>query len=1049
MVNFDNENIKFVEYDHSFASAVADMWAKSSDGWNGFDFNATEESVRREIENSTYLNVYLALAGDDVVGYCAVSEYHEDEGALYIDLLNVRTDYHGCKIGKALVLKAVERTIELGWPRLDLYTWPGNTKATPLYKKCGFFWEERDDVTHLMNFMPTVLNTELLKDFFADIDWYNDSTRAIEVVPDGRRENGFDYFSYEWTKNNKHISVEFCRRGRGLRKIETDEYEITATVEKLDLVFGKKYNVNYEIKNKTEKPLDISIRGINDKNITFDFEKKTVIKDSTCISGRFLVGEIKQEQSIWKTHPGVTAELKVNGKKAQFKIGIVPKYPAVISLKNPKEICHAGVESELYLDIENNLDNNTNFSFELPPHDDINLLKRKFSIPMKPKEKISLALPYILNKSCVYSCDIAVTAIIDDQETIAFKRKIGAAFHTFTGLFHGQTDKYYLIGNGRYFLKLVHTEFRGEFINRVIIGDITRLSSVSILPPKTGKPFSDEFFKRRFDRVTFYREDNSVVLNVQYVSVEFKGVEFSISYRLYLNGIIEYWHEIRNSGKSETPTDIWIGNSLHFGVNRTVMPYNGKFIEIRDEIENKLSFWEPSNFSEKWIFRRSIDKMHTTFGICWPDGYETSFPWAMFLACNMKKIKPGVKTKSEPVIMAIDTFRDWHRFREFALKRNSQKEILTESTQFLVNGGNPFVNNRFPISIIEQKQKYLDGEIIVSSENDLFDTVSAQFESEQKNKKCDFEIELHSEKENTPFDITRMKAIFKGNSYQRQRAFFPIGKNKITATEKVLKDHEVYLLDNGVISLKTAPAFAPTIFSCSYNNTEWMDSSFPEKGSRSWWNPWAGGLYSFPGPMALRSVFNEKCMAEFVKREDILGNEWYGISLEISIEKNKRFRGLTWKQYYFLLPGVPVVLYIIEIIQNMGEFVDNLDFKTDCFLMTDKQIKNCCWKFRNKEGQLSRMHAGVEQMEGGPISSFILERRNIKNTLQFYSDRSKSLPGIGVNKEMVYAWWEDEFNCKNNERIFLPPKILIFTDSPFDDEWLNDLRNIRFKREQT
>jgi GNAT superfamily N-acetyltransferase len=1046
-MNFDNDNIKFLEYDHSFAPAVADMWAKSSDGWNGFDFNATEESVKREIENSAYLNVYLALAGNDVVGYCAVSEYREDEGALYIDLLNVRTDYHGRKIGKALVLKDVERTIELGWPRLDLYTWAGNTKATPLYKKCGFFWEDRDDVTHLMNFIPTVLNTEMLKDFFTDIDWYNDSTRPIEVVPDGRRENGFDYFSYEWTKNNKHILVEFCRRGRGLRKIETDEYEITATVEKLDLVFGKKYNVSYEIKNKTEKSLDVSIKGINDKNITFSFKKDVVVKDSMCITGRFSVGKIEQEQSIWKTHPGVTAEVKVNGKKARFKIGIVPKYPAAISLKNPKEICYTGVESELYLDIDNNFDHNTTFSFELPSHDDINLLKRKFSIPMKPKEKKSLVLPYILNKSCVYSCDIAVTAIINDQDTIKFKRKIGAAFHTFTGIFYGQTDRYYLIGNGRYFLKLVHTEFSDEFVNRVIVGDITRLSSVWILPPKTGKPFSDEFFKQRFNRVTFYREDNSVVLNVQYVSVDFKGIEFSISYRLYLNGIIEYWYEVQNSGKSETPADIWIGNNLHFGDNRTVMPYNGKFIEMRDEIENKLSFWEPSNFSEQWIFRRSIDKMHTTFGICWPDGHETSFPWAMFLACNMKKIKPGVITKSEPVIMTIDTFRDWHRFREFALKRNSQRGILTESTQFLVNRRNPFVKDRFPVSIIEHKQKYLDGEIIVSSENDFFDTVSAQFEMEQKNKKCDFEIKLHSEKENTPFDIARMKAIFRGYSFQRQRAVFPIGENKITAEKKVLKDHKVLLLDNGVISLKVAPSFAPTVFSCVHNNTEWMDSSFPEKCSRSWWNPWAGGLYSFPGPMALRSVFDEECAAEFVEREDIFGNEWSGLCLEISIEKNKRFRGLTWKQYYLLLPGVPVVLYITELIQNTGEFVDDLVFKTDCFLIPDEQIKNCYWKFKNKEGQLSRMHAGTEQMEGRPTSSFILERKSIKDTLQFYSDRSKTLPGIGVNKEVIYAWWEDKINCIDGKRIFLPPKFLIFADSTFDDEWLDDLKDIRFKYE--
>lgn len=144
--------IKIVEYSHDLAAAVAEMWNHSRQGWGGGNDITTEENVRQQEENSINLNTYLAMEGDQVVGYCGLSEYREDQGALYIALLNVRDDYHGKKIGKQLVLKAIERTIQLKWPRLDLYTWAGNTKAVPLYKKCGFFWEERDDTVHLMNF---------------------------------------------------------------------------------------------------------------------------------------------------------------------------------------------------------------------------------------------------------------------------------------------------------------------------------------------------------------------------------------------------------------------------------------------------------------------------------------------------------------------------------------------------------------------------------------------------------------------------------------------------------------------------------------------------------------------------------------------------------------------------------------------------------------------------------------------------------------------------------------------------------------------------------
>ena len=135
-------DIKLVEYERKYAAALAEMWNKSAENWGGEGIQKNEESMAREMEVSVNLKAWLALAGEEVVGYCGFSEYREDEGASYIPLLNVRPDYQGQKVGKLLVLKAVEEACRCPWPRLDLYTWPGNTKAVPLYKKCGFFWEE-------------------------------------------------------------------------------------------------------------------------------------------------------------------------------------------------------------------------------------------------------------------------------------------------------------------------------------------------------------------------------------------------------------------------------------------------------------------------------------------------------------------------------------------------------------------------------------------------------------------------------------------------------------------------------------------------------------------------------------------------------------------------------------------------------------------------------------------------------------------------------------------------------------------------------------------
>ncbi len=215
-------SFKIIEYTPAYAQAVADMWNNSGDGWGGDLSIRTAEDVIAEVRSGAYLNVFLAELNGEILGYASLSKYFGDNSALYLHLLNVRPAWHGKKIGKALVLSCVNRTIELGFPRLDIHTWPGNTKAVPLYKKCGYMWEDRTDSTHLVNFIPTVLATDACKEFFATADWYEDSVRKIEIKPDGVKENLFEVFRYDWEKDGHMLAAGFERTGRRMRLLETE-----------------------------------------------------------------------------------------------------------------------------------------------------------------------------------------------------------------------------------------------------------------------------------------------------------------------------------------------------------------------------------------------------------------------------------------------------------------------------------------------------------------------------------------------------------------------------------------------------------------------------------------------------------------------------------------------------------------------------------------------------------------------------------------------------------------------------------------------------------
>ena len=95
--------IKIVQYKDSLAKKIKEMWDNSVTGWNGYHWNETEESVKAKSNNSSHLDLSLAEVDDLVAGYCKLSKDHDDSDALYVDLLNVRDDYHGKKLVKPLL----------------------------------------------------------------------------------------------------------------------------------------------------------------------------------------------------------------------------------------------------------------------------------------------------------------------------------------------------------------------------------------------------------------------------------------------------------------------------------------------------------------------------------------------------------------------------------------------------------------------------------------------------------------------------------------------------------------------------------------------------------------------------------------------------------------------------------------------------------------------------------------------------------------------------------------------------------------------------------
>lgn len=1029
-------DIRIVNYDHSYAGRVADMWNKSVNNWGGNNAIRTEESVVREHDNSFNLDVFLALDNDEVVGYCSFSKYPSDEDSLFIPLLNVHPDYHGKKIGKALVMRAVERTAELGCPRLDLFTWPGNTKAVPLYKKCGFFWEKRDDSTHLMNFIPYVIGTEALSEYFEPIHWYNDSTRVIEVKPDGIENNGFVHYEYSWEKNGRKLRVEFERAARGLRLIETEDYLISTRVQEHELVFGRSYEISYHLVNKSGKPLNVRIKGLNNKNIEHDLDRSVDVIGETTLEGSFHVGEIYEEQNTWRTHPSVAAEVFINGRKAVFKTGILPKYPARISLIKPQIECYKESEGECYLEIENNFKEKVLFELNLPENGKLTFHPSRHQISLDKNERKTIALSYRLEDFCLYDENVPVKAILDSGEKLEFSKRVRQQFSGFNAMFGGEGESSWFIVNGTTAVNLSKHDNRISVSTNVREEFGTRFDT-----PKLGKPYSEEFFKKRADRVEFYQEGDAMTQRAYYTSGDFPYIGLVSTTKLYHRGLVEHFYEVYNNSEEEAPDEVALGEAVFHNLFRAVIPYEGKYIELQDAYEASHDFWDSSKITENWLFSRG-DRL--TRGICWPKNYEMKYSRnAMFFEHNFGKLAPNSSAKTESIWVAYGTYNSWQDFRVFALKEYEEEALsLAESFECIVNNGNPFIKGSFDIDFVEHKNEYFNGRITVDSNLGLFSGQEASFVPGENLKRTKFTIVPEKK---PGLDILTLGVDFDSYAFEKEQGLYITGDGDVVFEVDRSDGTEVYSADNGVIQIKACPTFSHSVFSMTYHGYDWLDTSFPKPGPRSWFNPWVGGIGCRPWGMTPESIRQESKACSFVEIRDVFDNQWSGLRLNVKVHENKAFRGLEYNQYFLMQPGIPVLCQTVEVLQNTGKFLNHTGFGTECFLKPDEAIENSWFKSIGRDGMKKKYRSGRVAYNITSDSSLLYGSDKTQQRLQVFTDLDTvSLLGY-ANRNDTAAFITNKVTARDGERLFTQPIFYIFTEEFIEDKILKDLKNIRFK----
>ena len=325
------------------AAAIAEMWNESDlewpGTWNG-GVPASARDIRDWHEREEYTAVYVWAEGEKIGGYCSLVYDKDDDEALYLNLLNVSPRFQGRSIGRRMLVRSVERTIEDKKTHLDLDTWSGNVKAMAPYKRTGFFWDA--EAWPLMrNYMPAILAMPCTRYFFCRHDWYETLQRSIEQVPDEEEWEGLRVFTYRFVaRGNRPSSDGACvddeqdamtvrvdREARHVTAVETAELAACATVDDIEPVRGGRTTLRWRLQNRKDRPVTFGLTSKESGDLSIDYHHRKTLGPGETVTLEAPVSVSAKAVAVDrdKTAPRVRTEIRWDDLSIVLATGIRPR----------------------------------------------------------------------------------------------------------------------------------------------------------------------------------------------------------------------------------------------------------------------------------------------------------------------------------------------------------------------------------------------------------------------------------------------------------------------------------------------------------------------------------------------------------------------------------------------------------------------------------------------------------------------------------------------------------------------------------------------------
>lgn len=899
---------------------VATMFNESNRAWPGGFTDGipmTAESVREWIEGQRNLEIYVAEVDGQIAGYAT---FMEDtpwpsgySGVGYLDLLNVHPDHQGHSIGRKLLTATIERSVQEGWARQTLGTWPANFKAVPAYKRTGHYWRPGTWVW-MENFIPGALQMPLAKPFFARHDWYTSYVRKVEQTPDDERWEGLQVYTERWEAEGESLTIWIDREALAPCAIETNDVQVAAIVQELEPLQGSTVAIRWRIHNKRTAPLRVHIHALGADGIEIDHREGFVVHPGLTVEHVAQV-KVTDKAPFAKpdgSAPAVRSIVTLDHDEVQLFSGMRARQPLSLGTEPEQITLVPGRSMTLGLALHSELDVPLAGTLYLTPSQGLTVSWREQPVTLDPKGYLRAPVDVQAGAPGVYSLHARLAP--EGSQAQPLKADLTLFCVEVGGLLGHQADDTVRLESDTARMTI---QARNGIIR---VHHKTSDLELFRAQPYMGPPYYPSDFDKSHFRLSLEQQDGRAVVRMAAEPHFHPDTCMELTVAMAANGLVTIEQQLENRGAEPWSGRVVLDTGCRdHGSALAVTPLRAGIVQAPYSLYPKQGEdapRQPEAYAEPWI---AVQQRGLVAGVAWgTEVGQVLHGHELGLRSPLLTVAGGQRS---PVMRYAfwGGSGDWRVARESLLRWAGISARTEESLHLqtrpvaqarlerpvLATCGDAVTTSLIADSVSMRK---LDGEVVIEGEG--LSTIRANVQGLCRGNELRQPLTLPA-----PKDIGRYRGSVRLElPYLAETSLFEVLRlgrgGEVAISQGDEQGHAVWALDNGLTRMVVAPTFGPSAISWLWQGQEMLASAFPTPGSLAWTYPWYGGIHLYLHRAdevdSCGVLVKEAISVEPVIAPDAQGVPWQGVRMTARPQQ-KLVRDLLVSLEYLTLGHSPIV----------------------------------------------------------------------------------------------------------------------------------------------